>query len=141
VDRFMAVRLAGYVSLLYQELIARGELSPDERLPLVIPIVLYNGTPGWSAPTDLAELIDAVEPELAPYLPRLRYKVIDEGSYTPEELRQRHSLPALLFWLERNRNQPWDDSSRSSLQVGVEPQRGASAYQPSGRPAHPPLLQ
>src|SRR5690349_9106892 len=48
IDRFMAVRLTGYVSLFYQDLVARGELSPDGRLPLVIPIVLYNGEPGWS---------------------------------------------------------------------------------------------
>jgi hypothetical protein len=39
----MAVRLMAYVAQLYQDLIQRGELSPDGKLPLVIPIVLYNG--------------------------------------------------------------------------------------------------
>jgi len=113
VDRFMAVRLMGYESLLYQELITRSELSSDGRLPLILPIVLYNGVAEWSAPTDLAELIDVVEPELEPYLPRLRYKVIDEGSYSAEELRRRESLPALLFWFEKNRK-------REDLQWGVQ---------------------
>jgi hypothetical protein len=42
-------------------------------------------------------------PRRESYVPWLRYKVIDEGSYTPEELRHRQSLPALLFWLEKNR--------------------------------------
>ena len=43
VDRFMAVRLLTYIGLLYQNLCAAGEIAPGERLPPVLPIVLYNG--------------------------------------------------------------------------------------------------
>lgn len=43
VDRFMAVRLMAYVALLYQDLMDRGELTPDGLLPLVLPLVVYNG--------------------------------------------------------------------------------------------------
>ncbi|HSG39160.1 MAG TPA: Rpn family recombination-promoting nuclease/putative transposase [Thermoanaerobaculia bacterium] len=39
VDRFMALRLMTYLSLLYQDLVKLGELT-NGRLPLVIPVVI-----------------------------------------------------------------------------------------------------
>jgi predicted transposase/invertase (TIGR01784 family) len=38
VDRFMAVRLMVYLALLYQDLVKEGELTPEGKLPLVIPL-------------------------------------------------------------------------------------------------------
>ncbi|HET9228308.1 MAG TPA: Rpn family recombination-promoting nuclease/putative transposase [Thermoanaerobaculia bacterium] len=103
VQRFMAVRLLAYVALLYQDLLARKELTPSGQLPLVLPIVLYNGEDRWWAPLELSELIQAVPEEAQPYVPRLRYRLIDEGSYSPEELEDRQSLVAALFGLEKSR--------------------------------------
>jgi predicted transposase/invertase (TIGR01784 family) len=97
-ERFMAVRMMGYVAALYQDLISRGELIPDGQLPLVIPLVVYNGDRRWRAPLELSELIEPVEPAAEAYVPRLRYWVIDPGAYTPEDLERRTGLVALLFW-------------------------------------------
>ncbi len=110
VQRFMAVRLLAYVALLYQDLLARKELTPSGELPLVLPIVLYNGEDRWWAPLELSELIQAVPEEAQPYVPRLRYRLIDEGSYSPEELEGRKNLAAALFGLEKSRRR--DDLKR-----------------------------
>jgi hypothetical protein len=48
-DPFMALRLWVYVGLLLQDLVRRGELAPERRLPPVLPLVLYNGRQRWSA--------------------------------------------------------------------------------------------
>jgi hypothetical protein len=80
VDRFMAVRLLVYVGLLYQDLIKSGQVSRGQRLPPVLPLVLYNGEPRWSAPVDLGELLAPVPPALSACQPRLRYLLIDEGT-------------------------------------------------------------
>jgi predicted transposase YdaD len=45
VDKYMALRMMVYVGLLYQDLIKRGDVLADGRLPPVLPIVLYNGSP------------------------------------------------------------------------------------------------
>lgn len=103
-DRFMAVRLMAYIALLYQDLLRRGELTPDGRLPLVIPLVIYNGTAGWRAPQELAELIERVEGVAEAYVPRLRYLVIDEGRYALKDLERRESVAAQVFWLEQSRD-------------------------------------
>ena len=104
VDRFMAVRLMAYIALLYQDLLRRGELTPDGLLPLVIPLVIYNGEVAWRAPRELAELIERVAGVVEEYVPRLRYVVIDEGRYALEDLEQRESVAAQVFWLEQSRD-------------------------------------
>ena len=42
-DRYMALRKMTYVGLLYQDLIAHDSVAGRQRLPPVLPIVLYNG--------------------------------------------------------------------------------------------------
>jgi len=76
---FMAVRLLTYVGLLLEEIIHREKLRPGDRLPAVLPLVLYNGKRPWQAPLDLASLFEEVPDSLRKYLPRLRYLMLDEN--------------------------------------------------------------
>ncbi|HKV06684.1 MAG TPA: Rpn family recombination-promoting nuclease/putative transposase [Thermoanaerobaculia bacterium] len=103
VDRFMAVRLMTYIGLLYQTLIKEGLLTSEGRLPLVIPIVLYNGEAEWLAPQELAELVERVDETTEAYVPWLRYRVIDEGRFPLKDLERRQSIAAQIFWLEQSR--------------------------------------
>lgn len=103
INRFMAVRLLAYLGLLYQDIIRANQLTPDGRLPPVLPIVLYNGKPRWTAPLDVAELIAEAPGQLAQYRPRLRYLLLDEGRYASSELEPLRNLVAALFRLENSR--------------------------------------
>ena len=109
VQKLMAFRVLGYVALLYQDLIARKELTPSGKLPQILPIVLYNGEERWWAPQEVSELIETVS---EPDLPRLRYRVIDEGSYPPAELAKLRNLAAILFRLEKS-------GEREEIQRGI----------------------
>lgn len=112
VDRFMAVRLMTYIGLLYQDLLKNGELTPDGLLPLVIPLVLYNGEVRWWAPEELSELIQRVDEASEVYVPRLRYQVIDESQYQLKDLAARKSVAAQVFWLEKSRK--WEALRRGA---------------------------
>lgn len=79
-------------------------LSPEGKLPAVLPIVLYNGHERWTAAVEVAELFTVPSPEVATYLPRLRYALIDEGRYGPAELERLSNLAAALFRLEQSRD-------------------------------------
>lgn len=103
VDRYMAVRMLGYVALLYQDLIRRRELSPAQRLPPVLPLVVYNGRRRWWAAQEVGELIEPAPPGLLGYQPRLRYLLIDEGVLTERARGQGKNVAAQLFMLERSR--------------------------------------
>lgn len=76
---FMAARMLTYVSLLIEEIIRKEKLKPGARIPVVLPVVLYNGKRPWRAPLDLASLFVEVPESLRRHLPRLRYLVLDEN--------------------------------------------------------------
>lgn len=77
-DRRMALRILTYVSLLYQDLAKRQNVSDTESLPAVVPVVLYNGSRPWTASETLNILIQSVPPALRRYLPEIRYILIDQ---------------------------------------------------------------
>ena len=87
VDRHMAARVLAYTGQTYLKLVRSGEaLGPDGRLPPVLPIVVYNGRPRWSAPEEVGETIAVVGSGLAPFQPRQRYLLIDEHALRAEDL-------------------------------------------------------
>ncbi|MGI9573915.1 Rpn family recombination-promoting nuclease/putative transposase [Alloalcanivorax xenomutans] len=99
-DRYMPVRIQTYLGLLYQDLIRRGELEVDGRLPAVLPIVLYNGRRRWRAATDLNDLIQESPEALHPYLPRQRFFLVDQGLYADKGNLRERNLVAAVFALE-----------------------------------------
>ncbi len=80
VDRFMVVRLLSYIGLLYEDLIKQKVVKSSEKLPAVLPIVLYHGEPTWTAATTLAELIADLPDDLKPYQPQLHYLLLEENA-------------------------------------------------------------
>jgi predicted transposase/invertase (TIGR01784 family) len=104
VDPFMAVRMLVYLGLLYQDLIRKRLLTPSGRLPPVFPLVLYNGIRRWSAPRDVADLVEAMPGGLEAYRPQLRYFLLDEGRLAEEDLEPLRNLAAALFRLEKSRD-------------------------------------
>ena len=99
-DPWMPVRMMVYVGLLYQDLIRRGDVLPGNRLPPVLPIVLYNGAAPWKATTDIADLIPRAPGLVANYLPQLKYLLIEQNQYTDETLTAMHNLVAAIIRVE-----------------------------------------
>ena len=102
VDKYMALRMMVYVGLLYQDLIKRGEVLTDGRLPPILPIVLYNGSKRWTAVTDIADLIPAVPGLVEQFKPKLKYLLIDENAYSDTELASLNNLVAAVFRFEQS---------------------------------------
>jgi hypothetical protein len=98
----MAVRRQVYEGLLWQQVIDEQRLRAGAKLPPLLLLVLYNGKPRWNAATMTGELI-ALSPDswLWPWQPRVRYRLLDIGSFPKDELARSSSLVALLFRLEQ----------------------------------------
>ena len=105
VDHFMAVRIFGYLALLYQDLIRTQHLTGKDRLPPVLPIVLYNGERRWQAPLQLDQLIQPAPAGLEKYRPQISYLLLDEGRFNQDELCSLNNLVAALFQLENSRTE------------------------------------
>ncbi len=99
--RFMAVRVLAYIMLLYEDLILKKRLTKSRKLPPVVPIVLYNGIRPWTAPLQVAELIESM-PGFEQHLPSFEYRVIDEGHLPREQLEPLDSPVAGVFQLEQS---------------------------------------
>jgi hypothetical protein len=103
-DRFMAVRMMTYLGLLYQDLIRTGAVGKGKALPAVLPLVLYNGRPAWSAPMDVEALLEELPAGLERYRPSLRYLLVDEFRRSESELVAARNAVAALFRFERSRD-------------------------------------
>ena len=80
VDKTMPVRIMSYVSLLYQNLLNNKKLNYGKRkkLPVVLPIVLYNGQRNWTAKRNIQDMVEKAPNEMSKYVPKLSYYLIDE---------------------------------------------------------------
>ena len=101
-ERDMALRILEYTAMLHREL-SRGGLGPDGLRPPVLPVVLYNGGPPWSAATDVRDLVAPTGPYLAPYQPSQRYLVVDLQRLREDDLPLRNLVGAVSR-MERSRS-------------------------------------
>lgn len=102
IDPMMAVRMLVYVGLLYEHLYTQDtSIARSRGLPPILPIVLYNGSPRWSAQTSTRDMIN-VDPDarLSSYLPTLKYWLIDVGRLDRELLRHHNTILSNLFTIE-----------------------------------------
>ncbi|MFI1463054.1 Rpn family recombination-promoting nuclease/putative transposase [Nocardia carnea] len=109
-DTFMAFRVLDYMVGIWRQYLADNKHAHEHggRLPPIIPLVVHNSPRGrrWTAPTELAELID-VDPDtrtaLGPYLPSLRFLLDDVSTIDLDALRRREltSAARLLLVLQK----------------------------------------
>ena len=121
VDRFMAVRVMTYVGLLYQDLIRRKEVRRAGKLPVVLPLVLYNGEKPWRAPLALGGLVQPAKGSLAKYRSPLQYVLLEERLVPKKALKGAPNLVALLFRLEQSNSLPEIQAALDEFEPWLEP--------------------
>ncbi len=131
-DHWMAFRVLEYAVGIWRRHLK--DHPTDRYLPLVVPMVLYQGPQPWTAPLDLADLFRLDAPmcaALGALLPRFRY-VLDDLTQVDEAALRSRPMPEgaqLLLWLLKtipgNPDAPttlagWSDILRS---LGADPAR------------------
>ncbi len=105
-DDLMAFRMLRYqVRIWDRHLKTEPATSGKTRLPLIVPVVLYQGRRRWSAPTDIAAIIqvsDHAAADLVDLLPHVRYilddlTIIDDATLTTRPLTPAARIAALLL--------------------------------------------
>jgi hypothetical protein len=100
VDPFMPLRAQQLVTRLLDRW--RRDRPRARRLPLVLPVVVYQGPGGWRGSVRLADLIDlSVERRGAwtPWLADARFVLHDLSSASPSELSARYQRPVVAVTL------------------------------------------
>ena len=115
VDRWMAVRITEYFSLLCKDIIRSQHLKKDDRLPPILPIVLYSGSREWDAPQNLSELFTNVPKVFTQYQVQASYFLIAENQFSDEELRSKDNLAAIMFRMENSQSSKQFEDALASL--------------------------
>ena len=102
-ERFCILQVLEYLVLAYRDLINKNALTASQKLPPLLPIVLYNGDIPWQQPKSLAELIEPGPVFFKPYIPDFNLLVIDENDYRDAPL-EMTSLISAIFTFENSRH-------------------------------------
>ncbi len=130
VQQFMAVRVLDYDGGLYRQIVRALRPKHDDKLPIVLPMVLYRGDHRWTAKQDVFDLIAPAPAEIAPYLPHLRYLLLDANAFPASQLKGMRNPAACLLWLEGSETmtmQPIHDLVRILSRPGDDGLRRAFA--------------
>lgn len=104
VDYQMPYRLLLYMVEIWRSIlkdVPKKELRrKDFELPVIVPIVLYNGSRKWTAKTSYKEILSSYE-TFGEYAVDFKYILIDVNRYTKDELLKLENLIASVFLLEQ----------------------------------------
>lgn len=99
VQRFMVLRTLNYITSFYLDYVHSTKDVKLLKLPVIFPIVLYNGEEKWTAPNNIAELIED-EPALGKHSLNFEHFVIAENQYGREALLAIQNIVSTLFLAE-----------------------------------------
>jgi predicted transposase/invertase (TIGR01784 family) len=89
-DRMMPLRMMRYLMRIWDRHLEQNPKA--KRLPMIVPLVVYQGSRRWTHPVELSELLD-VDPETArlasEFLPRFRFLLDDLTELDQTALRAR----------------------------------------------------
>ena len=90
-DWFMALRIRTYADLLYASLWKDRRPRRTDRLPALLPVVLYTGAQRWSAASSVEalvapQIVPGARPVAAPVFSGASYIVVDTGTYAGRDL-------------------------------------------------------
>ena len=98
VDRMMPFRVLAYLVRIWDSyLLAHPEATS---LPAILPVVVFHGKAGWSAPVEVQQLLDLGERDrktFGKYLPQLSFLLDDLSALTPEQLQRREGTVGRLI--------------------------------------------
>ena len=78
------------------------EVHSGERLPPVLPMVVYRGERKWTSPLNINGLIERPPPGLSRYVPAMRYLLLEEVRMNDDALANMSNLVAEIFRIEKS---------------------------------------
>jgi hypothetical protein len=101
----MPIRLLVYMASLWMELLKKipeqERSRKDFRLPLIIPLVLYNGREAWTAVREFAQVYGEVRGFGKEYAVNFRYYLVDVNRYRAEELLGKENLVGAVLFMDQ----------------------------------------
>ena len=92
-DKMTPVQLLSYITDIWE---LHENQSTEDKLPPIIPILIYHGKKRWSFGDQLSELIGDSPESIVDYIPDYRYLVYDFSEYSDSEIKGEIKLRIFL---------------------------------------------
>jgi len=96
-ERFTGLQLLRYMVKIWDLYLKQNH---EPILPVIIPLVIYNGHRRWMIKTNFSYLFGEIEKELNKYIPEFNYLLYDLSTLSDEEIKGRVILKATLMALK-----------------------------------------
>ncbi|MBI4595161.1 MAG: Rpn family recombination-promoting nuclease/putative transposase [Candidatus Tectomicrobia bacterium] len=83
-DVFMMLRLLSYMVRVWERF--QQENKDCDRLPVIVPMVLFHGPKGWRGPLAFQSLVDMPAESFAPYTPQFQGRLYDLSPFGRDQL-------------------------------------------------------
>ena len=104
-DKTMPLRMLHYTASFYNQLIKEEKLNlTKDKLPPVLPLVIYSGARVWKVPLQIQDLIHQVPGFLLPYQINQRYFLLDENRISDRELKQKKQILSRAMLVKKSRS-------------------------------------
>jgi len=95
-DPMMAYRMLIYQANIWQQF---EKQYPKEKIPIIFPMVLYQGKSSWTAPLSFHEFL-AVPDFLRPFVPEFNYSLMDLSHLSDEQIKGELSVKVALLLMK-----------------------------------------
>ncbi len=82
--RWVGLQLLGYLLRIWE--LYRKQNPKANKLPPILPLVLYHGKKRWRIAPNFQALIEGLDDELRPYVPEFRYQLHDLSSWDSQTI-------------------------------------------------------
>ncbi len=114
-DKDIGLQLLKYLLKIWDK-----KRKDDQKLPVVIPLVIYHGEQEWQVSTHFAELIDSEEEILKKYIPDFEYLLYDLSQYKDKDIIGTRELRTRLEILKYIRSKKFLDKFGNILDILAE---------------------
>ena len=92
-DKMTPVQLLGYITDIWG---LHENQSKEDKLPLIIPLLIYHGNESWDFGDRLSELVDDIPESISVHIPDYKYLVYDFSGYSEAEIKGQIKLRLFL---------------------------------------------
>jgi predicted transposase/invertase (TIGR01784 family) len=116
-DKMTPVQMLGYILDIWK---LYDKQNKNEKLPTIIPILIYHGNRKWKYGNSLSELIEATSEAISDYIPGYNYLLYDFSNYSDAEIKGQIKLRLFLKLISHIFDDDFDKGLREVLPLLIE---------------------
>lgn len=116
-DKMTPVQMLGYILDIWK---LYDKQNKNEKLPPIIPILIYHGDRKWKYGSSLSELIEATSEAISDYIPGYNYLLYDFSNYSDAEIKGQIKLRLFLKLISHIFDDDFDKGLREVLPLLIE---------------------